>query len=170
MRPQIEPFPLGEIVQDVVQKFALAASNRGAELRADLVPELPLVYADIGLIERVFENLIENALQYTPEGGTVTVALEPQEGGIKVSVTDTGPGIPVEVLSRIFDRFTRHGNAAQNDSDSMGLGLPIAKRILELHGSSIQVESKLGVGSTFSFQLPLRAEIQAIPDETFQVP
>lgn len=169
MRPQIEPFPLGEIVQDVVQKFALAASNRGAELRADFVPELPLVYADIGLIERVFENLIENALRHTPEGGTVSVALELQEGGIKVSVTDTGPGIPVEVLPRIFDRFTRHGNAAQTAPEGMGLGLPIAKRILELHGSSIQVESKLGVGSTFSFKLPLRDEIQAIPDETFQV-
>ncbi len=169
MRPHTEPFPLGEIVQDVVQKFALAASDRGAELRGDFAPELPLVYADIGLIERVFENLIENALRYTPEGGTVRVALEPQDDGIRVSVTDTGRGIPAEVLPRIFDRFTRHGIAAQNHSGNMGLGLAIAKRILELHGSSIQVESKVGVGSTFSFKLPIRDEIRPFQDESFQV-
>ena len=169
MRPQIEPFPLGEIVQDVVQKFALAAANRGAELRGDFVPELPPVHADIGLVERVFENLIENALRHTPEGGSISVALEQDGDGIRVSVSDTGPGIPTEVLPRIFDRFTRHGNAARNDSGSMGLGLAIAKRILELHGSSIQVESKLGVGSTFSFKLPIRAPILGIRDESFQV-
>ena len=169
MRPQTEPFPLGEIVQDVVQKFALAAADRGAELRGDFAPELPLVYADIGLIERVFENLIENALRYTPEGGTVRVALERQADGIRVSVADTGRGIPAQLLPRIFDRFTRHGIAAQNHSGNMGLGLAIAKRILELHGSSIQVESKVGVGSTFSFKLPIRDEIRPLQDESFQV-
>jgi signal transduction histidine kinase len=156
MRTQIEPFPLGEIVQDVVQKFALVAANRGSELVGEFDPELPPVYADIELIERVFENLLENALRYTPEGGTVTVALASEEDGIKVSVTDTGPGIPAEILPRIFDRFCRVGNGGRGESNGMGLGLAIAKRILELHGSSIEVETKLGTGSSFSFKLPTR--------------
>ena len=156
MQAHLEPFPPGEIVQDVVQKFALAAADRGAELRADFEPDLPFVYADIGLIDRVLENLIENALRYTPEGGAVTVALAPQNGGVLVSVTDTGPGIPEDVLPRIFDRFCRHVGDTARNSEGMGLGLAIAKRILELHGSSIRVETKLGVGSSFSFKLPLR--------------
>jgi signal transduction histidine kinase len=169
MQAQLEPFPLGEIVQDVVQKFELAASHQGIELRAEYAPELPPVYADIGLIERVFENLIENALRYTPEGGTITVALAPQAHTIRVSVTDSGPGIPPELLPRIFDRFWRSREGTQRRSEGMGLGLAIAKRILELHGSSIEVESKLGVGSSFSFKLPTRHGISGARDESLRV-
>jgi signal transduction histidine kinase len=169
MQAQLEPFPLGEIVQDVVQKFELAASDQGIELRAEYAPDLPPVYADIGLIERVFENLIENALRYTPEGGTISVALAHEAHAIRVSVTDSGPGIPPALLPRIFDRFWRSQEGAQRRSEGMGLVLAIAKRILELHGSSIEAESKLGVGTSFSFKLPTRPGISGARDETFQV-
>jgi signal transduction histidine kinase len=169
MQAQLEPFPLGEIVQDVVQKFELAASDQGIELRAEFAPDLPPVHADIGLIERVFENLIENALRYTPEGGTITLALAPQALAIRVSVSDTGPGIPPELLPRIFDRFWRSQEGAQHRSGGMGLGLAIARRILELHGSAIEVESKLGVGSSFSFKLPTRQGISRARDESLRV-
>jgi signal transduction histidine kinase len=109
------------------------------------------------LIERVFENLIENALRYTPAGGTITVALVPKDTGVGVSVTDTGPGIPPEILPRIFDRFWRQTNGGGSTSEGMGLGLAITKRILELHGSAIDVQSTVGAGSTFSFTLPVAA-------------
>jgi signal transduction histidine kinase len=157
MSAHIEPFPLGEIVQDVVQKFALAAADRNVDLVGDFAPDLPLVSADIELIERVFENLIENALRYTPSGGTITVALVPKDTGVGVSVTDTGPGIPPEILPRIFDRFWRQTNGGGGTSEGMGLGLAITKRILELHGSAIDVQSTVGAGSTFSFTLPVAA-------------
>ena len=119
-----------------------------------------MVYADIELIERVFENLIENALRYTPEGGTVKLDLDLKTEGIRVSVSDTGAGIPPAMLPHIFDRFYRHGTGSRGKSDGMGLGLAITRRILELLGSSISVDSKLGHGTAFSFELssspPLR--------------
>ena len=156
MKAHIEAFPLAEIVQDVVQKFRLAASNQGAELIGSFSPDLPMVYADIELIERVFENLIENALRYTPQGGTITLDLGSTSDGIRVSVSDTGAGIPPEMLPHIFDRFYRHGTGIRGKSEGMGLGLAITRRILEIHGSSISVDSKVGHGTTFSFELSSR--------------
>jgi signal transduction histidine kinase len=151
----VEPFSLGELVQDVIQKFRLTAEKKGVKLHADFIRDLPFVIADIGLIERVLENLIENALRYTPEHGTVTVALAPSEEKITVRVTDTGGGIAPEDLPYIFDRFYRGAKNEKGSSGSAGLGLAITKRILELHGSSIQAESKVGAGTTFTFDLPI---------------
>lgn len=166
MQPQLERFPLGEMVQDVVQKFELAATGRGIELRAEGVSDLPAVYMDIELIERVFENLIENALRHTPADGVITVSLESQVDGIAVSVADSGPGIPEAALAHIFDRFCRYAENTRGSSEGLGLGLAICKRILELHGSSIEVESKPGLGARFSFKLPTQPPFR---DEHLQI-
>jgi len=152
-KPHAEPFPLVELVQDVVQKFQLIAEKKKIRLRAELRSDLPFISADIGLIERVFENLIENALRYTQEGGSITVILIPETDWIKVQVTDTGCGIPEEELPYIFDRFYRVEK--QERSEGAGLGLAIAKRILELHGSKIEAGSILHNGTTFTFRLPI---------------
>lgn len=152
-QPQIEPFSLGELVQDVIQKFRLPAEKKRIGLRSELRNDLPFISADIGLIERVLDNLIENALRYTPEGGTITVALIPNHDRVAIQVTDTGCGIPKEELPYIFDRFYRVEKHER--SDGAGLGLAIAKRILELHGSRIDTKSAIGAGTTFTFHLPV---------------
>lgn len=149
----MEAFSLEELLQDVVQKFQLAAEERKVQLRADLTGSVPFVRADIGLVERVFENLIENAIWHTPEGGRVTVAATPDNGGVRVEVRDTGCGISDGELPQIFERFYR-GKETTSDQSGAGLGLSITRRILELHGSSIQVESTPGEGAVFTFSLP----------------
>jgi two-component system OmpR family sensor kinase len=142
--PALEPFALGDLVQDVVQEFELAASNRGIALKALIRPDLPLVMADIALLERVLCNLIENALRYTPAGGTVTVTAAPGAKGAVVEVADTGVGIPPDELPRIFDRFYRVEKSRGLAAGSAGLGLAITKRILDLHGSPISAASERG--------------------------
>ncbi len=149
-----EPFSLPELVQDLTQKFNLAALNRKIVLSTDLAPKLPLVRGDIGLIERVLENLTENALRHTPEAGQVGIRLSAAAaGGIQVEVWDTGCGIPTAELPKIFERFYRLEKSRSDGSESAGLGLAIVKRILELHGSNATVESHIGAGTNFRFQL-----------------
>lgn len=151
--PHAESFSLGELVQDVAQKFQLPAEQRRVRLQTDFRSDLPFISADIGLIERVFENLIDNALRHTPAGGTITIGLAPSDHAITIQVTDTGQGIPPEALPHIFDRFYRVEKDVR--ADGAGLGLAIAKRILELHGSSIEASSAPNVGTTFTFRLPV---------------
>jgi signal transduction histidine kinase len=152
-----EPFSLGELAQDVLQKFQLNAEQKKIDLQLSFRRDLPFVLADIALIERVLENLVENALRYTPEGGIITASLIPPRNNEKITVriTDTGCGIPQEDLPYIFDRFYRVEKNRQEKSGGSGLGLAISKRILELHGSSIEVDSRVQVGTTFTFYLPI---------------
>ena len=151
-----EPFSLGELVQDVVQQYHLVAQQKGLQLHAFLSDELPFVSADIALIERVLDNLLENALRYTPEGGSVTISLTSQVGKIEVRVSDTGSGIRQEDLPHIFERYYRVPSQSEKPGCA-GLGLAIAKRILELHGSAITVESMPDEGTSFTFRLPVHA-------------
>jgi two-component system, OmpR family, sensor kinase len=148
-----EPFVLEDLIQDVVQEFELKAESRQVVLRADLPPELPLVNADIALIERVFRNLIENSLRYTPAGGAITVSAVPAAEHVTVRVADNGCGIDTEDLPHVFDRFYRGEKSYSDSSDSAGLGLAIVRRILELHGSSITVASTPGIETSMSFTL-----------------
>lgn len=149
-----EPFALAELVQDVAQKLALAAAKARVSLDVEQHGNLPLVFADIGLIEQVLENLIDNALRHTPAGGRITVKLNAGERDVEVRVSDTGSGIAPEALPKIFDRFYRGEESRGEAPDRAGLGLAIVKRILELHCSSITVSSVPGAGTTFSFRLP----------------
>ncbi|MGQ0694589.1 MAG: sensor histidine kinase [Nitrospiraceae bacterium] len=152
MQLHCEPFSLGELVQDVTQKFQLTAEKRQIRLQTDFRADLPFVFADIGMIERALQNVIENALRYTSANGTVTVALISLPDAVTIRVTDTGCGIHQDDLPHIFDRFYRSDK--QRRSDGTGLGLAITARILELHGSSIEVSSTIGRGTTLTFQLP----------------
>ena len=115
------------------------------------------MHADIGLIERVLENLIENAIQNTPPGGSISLMLTPQNEDIAIQVSDTGCGIAAEELAHIFDRFYQLDKSRKFDQGHSGLGLAITKKILELHDRSINVVSALGSGTTFSFQLPVQS-------------
>ena len=150
----VEPFSLGELVQDVVYKFKLAAEKKGISLKANFGFDIPFAYGDIGLMQRVLDNLVENALRYTPKGGEIAVTLTPGHGNIVVRITDTGCGIPNDELNHIFDRFYRLQKSREEGELNSGLGLAIAKRIVNLHGGQISAESKLDKGTTFTFNMP----------------
>ena len=153
MKPELETFPLPELVQDVVQDFRLEADQKGVSLELDRPDEVPLVSADIGLIQRALSNLIGNALEHTDSGGKVSVFIAPAADKVAVRIEDTGCGIPSDELEQIFDRFYQVRNRGERQSTAGGLGLAIVKRILELHGSAVDAASTVGEGTAFSFSL-----------------
>jgi len=139
-----------------VQKFQLKAAECQVDLAMELDADLPLVSADIALVERVLDNLIDNALTHTPAGGTVRVPVRRDAQQVILCVADTGNGIPEADLPRIFDRFYQATNQ-QSGNGHAGLGLAIARRIVELHGGALDVRSRAGEGTTFAFGLPVWA-------------
>jgi len=153
MTPELEPFPLPELVQDVVQGFRLEADQKNIALELDRPDEVPLVSADIGLIQRALQNLIGNALKHTEDGGRVSVLIEPLVNKVAVRIEDTGCGIPDKELEQIFDRFYQARNHGEPQSTAGGLGLAIVKQILELHGSAVEAASTVGEGTVFTFSL-----------------
>jgi two-component system, OmpR family, sensor kinase len=150
-----ELFSLAELVQDVSQKFTLLADGKGIALHTRLQKDVPFVQADIALIERALENLLQNALRFTPDHGTITIALTYDATAVTVQVQDTGCGIPSEHLPHIFDRFYRAD--PERRGDGAGLGLAITKRIVELHGGTIEATSTPTVGTSISFRLPIHS-------------
>ena len=156
IEPKCEVFCLAELLQDVLQSYQLQAGQRGVRLTlAETSHRKAEVVADIALIERVLQNLIDNALKHTPEGGRVSIGVEPDGEQFRVSVADTGSGISPEHLPHIFERYWRATPADDTvPGPSAGLGLAIVKRILDLHGSVMRVESNLAQGTRIDFALP----------------
>lgn len=151
---QPEPFALGELAQDVAQKFALDATRRRVRLSAACAAPAPWVRADIAMVERVLENLVGNALRHTPAGGTVTIEVgDERSGRASLAVRDTGEGIPAAELPGLFERYERASRS--RPGARRGLGLAIARRIVRLHGGELAVHSRVGHGSRFAFDLPL---------------
>lgn len=157
IEPHKEAFQIVELVHDVVMQYQGNAEKNGVSLKAELPEEtLPLVWADVGLVERVLTNLLENALRYTPEGGSINLRSAVAESRVAVSISDTGVGIPEEHLETIFDRFARVDQSrSRAEGDGGGLGLAIAKKIMDLHGGTIKAESTQGQGTTFTVGLPV---------------
>jgi len=149
---ELEPFALCELGQDVLQRFELLAAQKSVVLEGVLSPTLPMVAADIRLIERVLVNLIDNALRHSPSGGRVSLICVADGADVLVSVTDTGPGIAAAELTHIFERFYRPPTTADL-AEGAGLGLAIAKRILDLHRATLSVVSEPSEGASFRFTL-----------------
>ncbi|MEN8213041.1 MAG: HAMP domain-containing sensor histidine kinase [Pseudomonadota bacterium] len=147
-----EAFPVLELVYDVANKFSIGATQQGIRLVVDEAAENRQVMADIGLVESLLDNLIDNALQHTPADGEVRVNVGHDDRRVLVSVTDSGPGIPASQQARIFDHFYRADNTSRN-GEHAGLGLAIVKKIIELHGQQIRVESPPAGGAAFVFTL-----------------
>ena len=159
-----EPFQPAELVQDIAQKFRLTATAREVLIRTDYSAPLPLVIGDVGLIERVLDNLIDNAIQHTPPGGVVTLrARVGKPDTVLLEVQDSGPGIPGEQQGRIFERFYRGDQSRAGGTGSSGLGLAIVKGILDLHRVAITVDSFPGSGTRFGFELPTASLIPPAP-------
>ncbi len=157
VKPSIEAFSMSELMQDVSMEFKMMAQKRNVDLKVDLIDGNTDVKADIGLMQRVLENLIGNAIKHTPADGKVLLKLVQQSGQFKIIIRDTGRGISKQELPFIFDRLYRAENSSQHSKSSSGLGLAIVKKILDLHQAKIKVISKLEKGTQFSFQLPVAA-------------
>ena len=136
--------------------FMARAHEAGLSLELDYPDGLPLTAVDAGLIERALANLIDNALRVTPSGGRVRVQVMREAGGLRMEVSDTGPGVAEEDQARVFDRF--YQTARHRDlRGSSGLGLAIVKRVAELHGGHAGLRSRPGEGATFFIDLPAAA-------------
>ncbi len=152
--PNWEPFPVAELVQDVVLKFEPLAADKSLRLVNEAPPGLPLCMGDIGMIERVISNIIDNSIKYTAEGGTLSITVQPVDGGNEVVITDTGSGISAEDLPHIFERFYRADKSREWSSGNTGLGLAIAQRIMQVHHSSISAQSEVGIGTILQVYPP----------------
>ncbi len=153
VQPELEPVSIAELAQDVVVQFQPIAQEKNVSLSAILPDEpLNLVNADIALMERAISNLIDNAIKNTPEQGEVKIIPANEGNRVSVKISDTGIGIPEDQISRIFDRFYQT-DPSRTGATGAGLGLSIAQKILELHGSKLSVQSVLNQGTTFSFSL-----------------
>ena len=145
---------LNDTITKVTELIQTSAEEKGLELKVEIAEEpIVLIGIEDGL-ERVFMNLVSNAVKYTPAGGSVSVRAWSENDQIKVEVSDTGIGIPEEALPRIFNEFYRAKNAKAMEMEGTGLGLAIAKDVVEQHGGQISVESTVGEGSTFYVALP----------------
>jgi two-component system phosphate regulon sensor histidine kinase PhoR len=135
----------------------LKASRKQISFTVKVPPGLPSVLGDPGLLHDLLQNLLDNAIQYTPEGGQIDVSATAEVREAVITVTDTGIGIPLADQERIFERFYRVDAARSREAGGTGLGLSIAKHIVEAHGGRLWVESEVGHGSKFSFSLSLAA-------------
>jgi signal transduction histidine kinase len=148
---QKEPTDLGLLIGETLASFRAQATTSNVELGSEIAPQIPTVNLDPARIRQVLENLIANALRYTPGGGRISVQCAVDDGqSIAVSVSDTGRGIAPDELPHIFDRFYK-----SRDSRGTGLGLAIAKNLIAAHGGEISAQSELGRGTTIRFKLPV---------------
>ena len=154
-------------INDVLSEAMTRAASTSAvivEFKADLDPRLPIVAGDRDRLIQVVSNLVNNAVKYSPDGGTVTLSTRSEGGFALVSVADTGLGIPPDEIGHVFERFRRVRSGAAQAIPGTGLGLTIVKQIVEMHGGKIWVESAVGHGSAFHFTVPLAAE-HATPNQ-----
>lgn len=155
IKPEKEPFQFAELTQDVVLKLKHQAEKSNITLTIDHRDDIPALRGDIGMIERVLTNLLENAIAHTPRGGEIHISIEHNSENLTVTVSDTGSGIEPEDLPHIFERFYRADKSRNRDTPGTGLGLAIAKEIVILHGGIIDAKSPKGSGAVFRFILPL---------------
>jgi PAS domain S-box-containing protein len=155
-RVRFEPTPVkvGEIIADVVEAMAARTQERGLTLAYEVDAGLPEVMGDRGRLYQVLTNLVGNAINYTPQG-SITVEATTAGTAVQVSVRDTGVGITREDIGHIFDRFYRADDPVVREASGTGLGLPIVKMFVEMHGGRVWVDSEKGKGSTFTFILPM---------------
>jgi len=142
------------VIEEAVSNLMGHAKSKGLVLRAIVLDDLPLVTGNHMRLTQVMTNLLDNAIRYTPQGGSVTVRATAEADHVTVSVIDTGVGIPAKAKARIFDKFYRVEGPQAEESPGMGLGLATVKSIVEKHGGQVWVQSKVEEGSTFCFTLP----------------
>ena len=152
--PHFEQFSIAELLLDNVLKYRILAEEKRITIHTNMPKDIALVSGDIGLIDRVLQNLIDNALKFTPAGGTVIAGLKRMDGHVEISIADNGPGITPEKIPHIFERYA-HFDYSDAGKGGLGLGLAIVMKTLELHNTTINVKSRVEEGSIFYFLLPV---------------
>ena len=156
----LAPTSIPEVVDDVIERFRRPALDGKVRLFVDVPTDLPQVMAEVGKLDQILTNLVENALRFTPEGGTITVSAVAGSRHVEVSVADTGVGIPREHLPHVFERFYKVDRARREGGT--GLGLAIVKHLVQVHGGEINADSIEGEGSTFTLSLTRATSIAQV--------
>jgi len=149
-----EEVALPPLVTQVLSEIEVSRAGRGVAVESKLPPDLPPAYVDRERIHQVLYNLLDNAVRFTPTGGKVTVEATRRNGTLEVRVADTGTGIAAEHLPRLFERFYRVDPARSREDGGTGIGLAIARSVVEAHGGRIWAQSEEGIGSVFAFEVP----------------
>lgn len=155
---ELRPLKLADVIAPCLETAGFKAAQKGQTLEADIPGDLPLVRGDLSSLSELLQNLLDNAVQYTPRGGRIRVSARAGGEQAVLTVSDTGIGIPQAEQERIFERFYRVDAARSREAGGTGLGLAIAKHIVESHGGRIWVESAVGEGSQFHFSIPLASQ------------
>ncbi len=156
---QTEAVNLSEIVRKLVVDFQVAAEKAGLTLHTDVEPDLPAALGDSTHLHRVLDNLLSNALKFTPAGGQISVRLRQAEQNLVMEVADTGIGIPEDKLDRVFERFYQVDGRMSRRYGGTGLGLALVKEVVESNGGTVKVTSRPGQGSTFTVTLPVASSM-----------
>jgi signal transduction histidine kinase/CheY-like chemotaxis protein len=163
-----ERIDIGEVIDSTVETVRTLMESKHLALKLTISEDIPEVYCDRTRIEQVILNLMSNAARYTEKGG-ITIAVDHHDQRVLISVKDTGPGIPPQDLERIFEPFCQGTSDFWRDKGGSGLGLSISKQFVEMHGGKMWVESELGVGTTFAFELPISSPIALVGKPGHQI-
>jgi signal transduction histidine kinase len=166
---EMVPFCVGEAVRESVEAVQLAVREKSLRLASVVTPGAATISGNALSFKEALMNLLLNAVKYTPPDGTVSIKTEILDRSVVVEIADTGIGIPPEEQGRVFEEFYRASNARKAQPDGDGLGLSLVKRVVEMHGGTIQFSSRLGSGTTFRLVLPLDASA-TVPDPQPAVP
>ena len=163
LKLEVQPVDVGHLVQTAVERVRGAAQDKEVSLTSELPEGLPAVAGDAQRLSQVLSNLLSNALRHTPQGGQITVGVRQVDGkDVRITVQDNGEGIPADELPHVFERFYRTDHARSRDTGGSGLGLTIARSLVEAHNGRIWVESVEGKGSTFAFSLPVSGKPEPV--------
>jgi PAS domain S-box-containing protein len=154
MRLEVEVVETGPLVESAVETLRPAAEAKGIQVTKVLAPDTGPIKGDPARLQQTVWNLLSNAIKFTPKGGKVEIRVARTEGSVQITVSDTGPGIPEKFLPYVFDRFRQADNSTTRAHGGLGLGLAIVKHIVEMHGGTVEVDSKEGKGATFTVRLP----------------
>lgn len=152
IKPQKEPFAITDLIYDIQSKYKVLANEKSIIVTAEVLGETPLVFADIGLVERAIQNLMDNAIKFTPEGGIIEMTVQHDKNYVSIKIKDSGSGISKDDQAFIFERFRQ--TDSKEKKSGIGLGLAIVKKIMELHETTINIVSSPDNGSSFEFYLP----------------
>ena len=158
----LSDYSVKDVVHNVFSSVKSLAKAKNLDLKVELPPEVPAARGDERRLTQVLLNLVGNAIKFTDKGG-VSIRAASANGSVTLSVHDTGPGIAEADQSKIFEEFQQANSSTTKEKGGTGLGLAISKRIVEMHGGRLWVESSPGHGSTFSFTVPIHVERQAEP-------
>ncbi len=153
----LAPHMPAEILKQSLQEVMHTAEKKGVEISTAISPVTPKINVDHSALQRTFTNLLDNAVKYTPSGGTVHIEVQPASGGVAIAIVDSGTGIAPEDIPNLFNRFFRANNAIRAEIPGTGIGLFIVKSIVEAHHGRVSVKSRLGHGTTFTVWLPTDA-------------